>query len=669
MSEPERRGPEPLPQVRFRMREGLRLLESGEAAQALAMFQQAEALQPELVDAPKMMGVAAFMLGDLARAEHELSKARFLDPTRGDVLQNLGLVQEALGRTDEAIACYRAALTDEPRNMAVHELLGQALFNGGDAAGAVAVYESLLAIHPRGRGARHNLAIALAQAPYAEWTEARATLMVDLLSRADVELALLAPAIGRMICHRHALVRGDEDPPLEDLARDRLVVAALSALHLADRVSEVFLTRTRARLLEVLAGDEEQSNRLLRLAAAVALHAHANDHAHLASAEELVRLAPLEERLASCDPADPAAQRALAAVAMYRSLTTLPEADALAAIAPRAWPIALRRLIRIAIREPRLEVVLGAEVAAFGRLREESVEVRSMYEEHPYPRWQGIGFVAPLPVGAVLGSALPGWRPPAWADGRPFDVLIAGCGTGRHALRAALHYQGARVLAIDISRRSLGYARRMAQKLGVSNLEFLACDIHELPQLGRRFQLVETIGTFETLAEPKRGWEALRACLTDDGLLHVGSYSEPGRGPVVRARQRIAALGLTGSDDDMRRFRQSVIAGELGPDSIPLAACGDFYSLVGTRDFLFHVREHRFWLDELAALAGGVGLRFVGFHPLKREVREWFVAHEPAPPALADLARWAALERAEPEALAKALGLTMWYAWYEVPRG
>ena len=56
---------------------------------------------------------------------------------------------------------------------------------------------------------------------------------------------------------------------------------------------------------------------------------------------------------------------------------------------------------------------------------------------------------------------------------RPFEVLIAGCGTGQQAVQSALHYgPKARILALDLSSASLGYASRMADAFGVENVEF-----------------------------------------------------------------------------------------------------------------------------------------------------------------------------------------------------
>lgn len=678
----------PLPDVRRRMNEGARLLERGQVREAATLFEQAAQLQPDYPEAPAMQGITAYLGGDHAQAERLLRLALTLAPNRPDLLQNLGLVLGARGRTDEELRTYAAALKAEPRNPALYELLGQAELRAGQAALAVSTYSDLLRLDPAHKVARHNLAIALLEAPFKEWTAERETLLFHLLSHQDIELLHLAPAVGGVVRHRHGITTGAEDPPLDRLAADALLIAALATLYFADAVTERFLTRTRSRVLAALDGAAEPNPGVLRLAAALGIHSFSNDYAFLvgdgsgadAEADRVARLAAeLTTAAASVDAAttavDPALVAAVARHALFAPLHGHPAAEALAALAPTAWPPELRPLLLRTVVEVRDEVARGERIPAFGRVAAGDAvtsSVKAMYEEHPYPRWQSFGFVAAQPIGLLLAPQLPGWTPPAWSDGRPFDVLVAGCGTGRHALRAALHYQGARVLAIDLSRRSLAYAQRMAERFGAGNIEFLQGDLHELPGLGRRFQLIETIGSFETLADPAQGWAALRACLADDGLLHVGSYSETARRPVVRARTRIAELGIPATADGMRRFRRMVLDGALDGsgfgDGRRLAEVGDFYSLAGVRDFLFHVQEHRFWLRQLRDLARANDLRFVGFHPLKREVRAAFLGHRSEPPSPADLDAWAAWEDANPEQVGGLMNLAMWFGWYEPAR-
>src|SRR5262249_7675615 len=49
-----------------------------------------------------------------------------------------------------------------------------------------------------------------------------------------------------------------------------------------------------------------------------------------------------------------------------------------------------------------------------------------------------------------------------------YEVLIAGCGTGQHAIETAWLFAGARLLTIDLSRTSLAYAARKTREHGRS---------------------------------------------------------------------------------------------------------------------------------------------------------------------------------------------------------
>ena len=80
------------------------------------------------------------------------------------------------------------------------------------------------------------------------------------------------------------------------------------------------------------------------------------------------------------------------------------------------------------------------------------------YEENPYPRW----ITNPLRRAADLAREKA--SPERQAE---LDILIAGCGTGSHAIQIAQVYPNARLLGIDVSLSSLAYARRKTRELGL----------------------------------------------------------------------------------------------------------------------------------------------------------------------------------------------------------
>lgn len=262
---------------------------------------------------------------------------------------------------------------------------------------------------------------------------------------------------------------------------------------------------------------------------------------------------------------------------------------ACAAYRPAAGnPIA--SLARRQIEEPAEERRLAAEIRSVGEARGAvSAAVRAQYEENPYPRWIRLPQIMPV-------------------DASEARILVAGCGTGQHAISTARHYPRARLLAVDLSRASLGYARRKTLELGVPNIDYLQADILALASLEERFDLIECSGVLHHMEDPFEGWRILRGLLKPGGKMRVGLYSEAGRRAVVRARELIA--GLEPNASGIRAARAAIRS---RPELASIVRNEDFYSMSGCRDLLFHVQEHRFTLPAIESMIARLGLRFLGF--------------------------------------------------------
>lgn len=103
-----------------------------------------------------------------------------------------------------------------------------------------------------------------------------------------------------------------------------------------------------------------------------------------------------------------------------------------------------------------------------------SLKVVAQYEAAPYPKWTRLGMS--LREGEMRRSLEAYFRPDklAFMD-HPYDVLVAGCGTGMDAVQIALGYgPNALVVALDLSMTSLAHASRMANRFGARNIEFKA---------------------------------------------------------------------------------------------------------------------------------------------------------------------------------------------------
>ena len=192
-------------------------------------------------------------------------------------------------------------------------------------------------------------------------------------------------------------------------------------------------------------------------------------------------------------------------------------------------------------------------------------------------------------------------------------MLVAGCGTGAHSIFVAQRFRGARVLAIDLSLSSISYAKRKTQELGITNIKYAQADILKLDEVARTFDIIESRGVLHHLADPFAGWRTLLSRLRPGGFMGLGFYSELARSHVVKAREFIAAGGYTSTLDDIRRFRQDLIAENSSFELHWLSEMTDFYSTSDCRDLFFHVQEHRLTLRQIESFLVESGLRFIGF--------------------------------------------------------
>src|SRR5262249_17350651 len=228
-----------------------------------------------------------------------------------------------------------------------------------------------------------------------------------------------------------------------------------------------------------------------------------------------------------------------------------------------------------------------------------SRRVAQFYEECPYPRWSTVNISRNHR--AALAHFL-GDNRAAFLE-RPFEVLIAGCGTGQQVVQAALHYgPNARILALDLSAASLGYAARMAEGFGVKNVEFARANLETLAseaQFARRFQLIEAVGVLHHMAEPLTGWRALLGCLAPHGLMRIGLYSAIARRNLTALRNDPAYPGPGCDDQALRAFRQSLLVRQ-DEQALDARKFVDFWDARSFRDMLLHVCEHRLSLAEIA---------------------------------------------------------------------
>jgi len=451
---------------------------------------------------------------------------------------------------------------------------------------------------------------------------------------------------------------------LAALAADPLLLALLVAAPVRSMEFERLLTCARRALLEAASsehGRDASDIAALSFYSALARQCFINEYIFdCDDGERRVAAGCRTELLALLNTKAVIPQILLLAVAAYFPLYMLPEAGRLLD-SDQAAPI--DEVLRQQIREPLEEQALRMGIDALTSITAGvSEEVRGQYEQHPYPRWVKLP-IAPHPsrFNDHMRRTLPLAPFKPILDDSSLEALVAGCGTGSHSILLARRYHGVRVLAIDLSLSSISYAKRKTLELGIANIDYAQADILKLGDIGRSFDIIESVGVLHHLADPFGGWLTLLSLLRPGGIMGLGFYSEIARRHVVKAREIIAAHGYASTSDDIRRFRQDMAVREASDELRWLSGISDFYSTSECRDLLFHVQEHRLTLRQIESFLAEIGLQFIGFK-LDRRVLHQYRARFPDDPCGTNLRNWACFEADNPDTF-----VGMYRFWIQKP--
>lgn len=523
-----------------------------------------------------------------------------------------------VGRINDAQEICRQILAREPAHVQSLNLLGLMAQASGDHRAAVRMFAKAIASDEVNAACHYNAGNSYQALGHRSKAVAhfRKALALGMDEKA-VAFILQSPVIGRYV----ARIAGKWPLPVTNLelfgtesavplANDLFLRCAMEATTLASVQLELLLGHARAELLRL--ADEQGEDNVevdddsIAFACALARQCFINEYVYAQAEAEGGLASGLRDRLLQ-DLASGAAitPLTLAVVAAYFPLHGLPMAEALLR---RDWPATVAGLLQAQLREPLEEAGERTAIATLAPVRNSvSLQVMRQYEENPYPRW------TINPLNAFVADQARGRTAPTAERQAELDILIAGCGTGLHAIQIAQVYPNARLLGVDVSMSSLAYARRKTRELGLRNIEYAQADILELGTIGRTFDSIESVGVLHHLAEPTAGWRVLVSLLRSGGRMRIGLYSNLARRVIAEARDRIAARGYRATADDIRRCRQEII--REAEHWKMLISVKDFYSMSGCRDLLFNVMEHRFTIPEITAFLKENDLSFLAFEP------------------------------------------------------
>ena len=647
--------------------------QAGRLRDAEANYRDVLAANPRHTGALSYLGLLAHQAGHSDTGIDLLRKAIASDKRNAEPHYNLARILSDCGRDDEAILHNRKALDISPDFPGAHNNLAALLLLHGrsgealtvaadglrteDTAGLKSTFVmALRSLDPAAIKLDPHVIQLLVRALGEPWCRPRD------LSAAAGAILLRSPAMARCVeripgaepARRLAELFTRDD--LVALGNDGLLEALLGTSPVTTVAIERVLTAVRRALLNEIGSDSLESDEAwLPLAAALGQQGFINEYVFDVTEDENARLLQLRDDVAGAIARNEAvAPIRLAVLASYLPLHSIPGAERLAA---RSWPDAVAPLVAQQVTDHREEQAIRPGIERLTAIEDDvSEKVRAQYEENPYPRWSRIfAETQPLPVDHYIGMRFPGvpYKP---LGHRALDVLVAGCGTGQHAIQRALQFRPANILAIDLSLSSLSYAIRKTRELGLTNLRYAQADILALEN-DRTFDVVDSSGVLHHLKEPLTGWRKLASLVRPGGLMHIGLYSAAARADINAARAYLAQQGRDYSVAEVRRLRAEFASRAPGDPLHNVIGFSDFFSMSECRDLLFHVQEHQFSIPQIADFLREIGFTFLGF---ETPARTSYLRRFPGDRAATDLANWAVFESENPSTFA-----TMYQFWLQ----
>jgi tetratricopeptide (TPR) repeat protein/SAM-dependent methyltransferase len=640
---------------------GAVIQELGQLERAVESYEKTIQLKPDFAEAYNNRGAALQETGQLERAVESYEKAIELKPDYPEAYNNRGAALQEIGQLERAIVSYGKAIQLKPDYVEAYSNLGAALQEIGQLDEAISSHQKAISINPQNALSWTMFTDVLQVVRLTSYSDELENYLLQAIEQPTVRPVDLSRAIVSALHYHPIVIRALElckiehmDEKIDHLAEQistvPVLIRVMELSPIADLDIEKMLIKMRKAMLHKALNEGGEASGLI-FYAALAMHCFVNEYVFIESEEEKQEIALLQDKVNAIikEGGNVSATR-IAVLGSYRALYCFSWAKNLLKY---EWADEIKKVIVMQVDNVREEKTLQPNIPRLTSIKDKiSQLVRKQYEENPYPRWIKTGLNAkPRRIRQVLHSIKIDLNMDVQQFSDKPNILVAGCGTGQHALYTASRFQDCNVLAMDLSLSSLSYAIRKTQELGITNIEYMQGDILKLDQLERKFDIVESVGVLHHMDDPIAGWKVLVDKLGDGGLMLIGLYSNIARQNIVAARRQIAKKKYTSSPDDIRRYREEIFDMDHNSDSEvwKLQNSTDFYSLSTCRDLLFHIQEHRFTLLQIEEILRNLGLKFLGFELGKTFGRSKFIENYPEKDAIISFPLWHEFELKNPD--------------------
>ena len=394
---------------------------------------------------------------------------------------------------------------------------------------------------------------------------------------------------------------------LISILNDKVLQLILKKCLVVDSDLERFLTQIRKNLLEIhISKKKHIIKKIYTFLICLAEQCFFNEYIFKSSKKEEELISKVEQDLYKKRVID---EIDLLIISLYRPITSLNFLNNQLSLY-QSKSKDFNSYLKFTFLNSKYENLLADEIKEISKIKnEKSLLIKNQYEENPFPRWRTTSLSEKIDLKDFIYKQTSNHF--IDYDLKKKKILIAGCGTGRQIL----NYSGindANIFAIDISKTSLAYAKRMTDQYKIQNIKYFQTDLLNIDVLKESFDMIICTGVLHHMEKPLAGLKSLCKVLKPNGFMKLGLYSTIARVPIKDLRDDIKKLDLEFNKKNISKIREIILNSEDSTKN-SFSKFNDFYSTSGIRDLIFNKIEHTFNLIEIKNIIFKQNLNFLGF--------------------------------------------------------
>jgi len=574
---------------------------------------------------------------------------------------NIGLIEDRLGNLEHAIYAYQSAIAIAPDSLTSNFNLAFLLNRTGNKKSALSYIHKCYKKRNT-PGIRQAYVEILSTAKINQLNNFNEEFILNVATDEEVDAQALSSLFFDQLKKSFSLINKlcdkaiDNDftgfckllkNNIDELSKSRMLHKLFVNFSVTSFEVENFIKMFRKALL--LKYIDINNVNINDLCAAMAIHCYIDGYVFTVSAEEGQLITKLTDTIKNTSIA--LNKKDVLLLSMYVSLYEISKKNETSTYIAASLGD-YKKLIKLQIDDNLAEEKLRYTIKNCLEISDEtSLTVQQQYEKNPYPVWQKLNVRQPELISDIIqkvtlftGGAIPVFNNP--------DILVAGCGTGSHVIQTAMRIKHNSITTLDLSRRSLAFAKRKAIEYNFDYIDFNQLDILNVSSLDKKFDLIESVGVLHHMQNPLTGFKCLVDVLKQDGLLNIGLYSKIGRRYIIKAKLKYDDPSKYVSDDEIRKFRLDLMKSDDEKLKNNISGYKDFYSLHDCRDMIFHENENNYDINELDKLIDDAGLRFIGFDISDSSVLAEFTNMFPENNSYSEIKNWAIFENKYPDTFA-----------------